>query len=236
LKARFAAGPLKLVKTYGGVVYPSSNVIMRAAFFPTIAASRAGTQLASHASPCATEQECMLLQSFGVSQMKFVPALNAERTSFDDPGSKFAHRDELPVTVVYDRNGKWSSPRGGFRPQPVPDASSAKAFQLLPAFSRRSTIVGWFRLRWIRDAAPTRGERELVRECGEEGRGAVHLVQVLVLHEDDDELVEVVRRLREHGSWTHRAIGNAQKNDSRADEGAEEDEHGHQPGAYNVNP
>src|SRR2546430_2266809 len=92
------------------------------------------------------------------------------------------------------------------------------------------------RLGWVRDAAPTRGERELVRECGEEGRGAVHLVQVLVLHEDDDELVEVVRRLREHGSWTHRAIGNVQEDDSRADEGAEEDEHGHQPGAYNVNP
>src|SRR5256886_14826016 len=99
---------MKLVKTYGGVVYPSSNLIMRAACFPTIAASRAGTQLASHASPCATEQECMLLQSFGVSQMKFVPALNAARTSFDDPGSKFAQRAELPVTVVYDRKDRKS--------------------------------------------------------------------------------------------------------------------------------
>src|SRR5256885_6485880 len=122
---------------------------MRAAFFPTIAASRAGTQLASHASPTETEQECMLLQSFGVSQMKFVPALKDEITCVYDPGSRFAQRAELPVTVVYDRNGKWSSPRGGFRPQPVPDASSAKAFQLLPAFSRRSTIVGWFRFGWL---------------------------------------------------------------------------------------
>src|SRR2546430_14612307 len=101
------------------------------------------------------------------------------------------------------------------------------------AAANESDVV---RLGWVRDAAPTRGERELVRECGEEGRGAVHLVQVLVLHEDDDELVEVVRRLREHGSRSDRAIGNAEENDSRADEGAEEDEHDYQPGAYNVNP
>jgi hypothetical protein len=106
-----------------------------------MAASRAGTQLAIHASPSATEHECMLWQSFGVSQMKFVPALNAERTSFDDPGSSFAHRAEFPVTVVKERNGKWSSPRGGLRPQPDPPASSAKAFHVFPAFSRRSTIV-----------------------------------------------------------------------------------------------
>src|SRR2546423_13612630 len=113
---------------------------MRAAFFPTIGASRAGTQLASHASPCATEQECMLWQSFGVSQMKFVPALNAERTSLDDPGSRFAHRDELPVIVVYERNGKWSSPRGGVRPQTDPLASSGEAFQLFPAVSGGSPV------------------------------------------------------------------------------------------------
>src|SRR2546430_8174577 len=116
---------------------------MRAAFFPTIAASRAGTQLASHASACATEQECMLLQSFGVSQMKFVPALNAERTSFDDPGSRFAHRDELPVIVVKERNGKWSSPRGGVKPQTVTMDASAKNLQIITAFSRRSTVDGW---------------------------------------------------------------------------------------------
>src|SRR5436189_1544457 len=108
-----------------------------AAFFPAIAARRAGTQLAIQASPWATEQECMLLQSFGVSQMKFVPALNALITSVPEPGRRLAQRDGLPVTVVYDRNGKWSSPRGGLRPQPVPLASSAKAFHVWPVFSMR---------------------------------------------------------------------------------------------------
>src|SRR5712691_8041986 len=102
---------------YGGLVYPSSNVIRSAAFFPAMAASRAGTQLASHASPCATEQECMLLQSFGVSQMKFVPALKEEITWVYDPGSRFAHRAALPVTVVYDRKGECCSPRGVLIPQ-----------------------------------------------------------------------------------------------------------------------
>src|SRR5438876_7969732 len=120
-----------------------------AAFFPAIAARRAGTQLAIQASPWATEQECMLLQSFGVSQMKFVPALKALMTSVPVPGRRFAHRDGLLVIVVYDRNGKWSSPRGGSIPQPVPDASSAKAFHVWPVFSIKSTIVGWSRFGWF---------------------------------------------------------------------------------------
>ena len=72
----------------------------------------------------------MLLQSFGVSQMKFVPALKAEMTSLPVPGRSFAHREGLPVIVVYDRKGKWSSPRGGRSPHPLPDASSAKAFHV----------------------------------------------------------------------------------------------------------
>src|SRR2546427_8009965 len=92
------------------------------------------------------------------------------------------------------------------------------------------------RLGRVRDAAPAGGERELVRELGQEGRGAVHLVQVLVLDEDDGELVEGGRRLREHGSRTHRALGGAQQNDPRASEGADEDEHAYPRGAYNVNP
>src|SRR6266704_6874875 len=130
---------------YGGLVYASSNMMMRAAFLPAMANSRFGTQLWIHASPVATEQSCMLLQSFGVSQMKFAPALNALITSLDEPGSRFAHRAELFVIVVYDRNGKWSSPRGGSSEQPVPLASSAKAFHVLLVFSRMSTIVGWSR-------------------------------------------------------------------------------------------
>src|SRR5947207_14188349 len=87
----------------------------------------------------------MLLQSFGVSQMKFVPALKAEITSLPVPGKRFAQRDGLPVIVVYDRKGKWSSPRGGLRPQPVPDASSLPGFHVGPAFSLRWTFGGWCR-------------------------------------------------------------------------------------------
>src|SRR5438552_13821990 len=101
---------------------------MRAAFLPFIADRRSGAQPWRYLSPVATEQECMLLQSFGVSQMKFVPALKAEITSLPVPGKRFAQRDGLPVIVVYDRKGKWSSPRGGLRPQAVPDASSSEAF------------------------------------------------------------------------------------------------------------
>src|SRR5213594_4694084 len=133
----------------GGLVYASSNMMMSAAFLPAMAVSKFGTQLWIHASPVATEQECMLWQSFGVSQMKFVPALNALMTSLYEPGSRFAHRAELFVIVVYDRNGKWSSPRGGLSEQPLPLASSAKAFHVLLVFSRMSTIVGWLRLGWF---------------------------------------------------------------------------------------
>src|SRR2546422_223427 len=64
-------------------------------------------------------------------------------------GSRFAHRAELFLIVVYDRNGKWSSPRGGLSEQPLPLASSANAFHVLLVFSRMSTIVGWLRLGWF---------------------------------------------------------------------------------------
>src|SRR2546422_3268994 len=134
---------------YGGLVYASSNMMMSAALLLAMANSRFGTQLWIHASPVATEQLCMLLQSFGVSQMKFVPASKALMTSLYEPGSRFAHRAESFVIVVYDRNGKWSSPRGGLSEQPDPLASSANAFHVLLVFSRMSTMVGWLRLRWF---------------------------------------------------------------------------------------
>src|SRR5207245_9740745 len=102
-------------------------MMMRAAFLPAMAVSKFGTQLWIHASPVATEHECMLLQSFGVSQMKFVPLLNALMTWVYEPGRRFAQRVEFPVIVVYGRNGKWSSPRGGLIEQPEPLASSAHA-------------------------------------------------------------------------------------------------------------
>src|SRR5438128_11005021 len=117
-------------------------MMMSAALLAAIAVSRLGTQLWIHASPVATVQLCMLLQSFGVSQMKFIPALSALMTSLYEPGSRFAHRAELRVTVVYDRNGKWSSPRGGLVEQPVPLAFSANAFHALRAVSRTATLVG----------------------------------------------------------------------------------------------
>src|SRR2546428_5225793 len=99
---------------FGGLVYASSNMMMRAAFLPAMAVSRLCTQLWIPASPVATEQECMLLQSFGVSQMKFAPPLDALMTSLYEPGSRSAHRAELFLIIVYDRNRNWSSPRAGF--------------------------------------------------------------------------------------------------------------------------
>src|SRR5438067_5896168 len=121
---------MKAVYTRGGLAYPSSYVSMRAARFPFIAVKSWGTQPWSQLSPVETEQECMLLQSFGVSQMKFVPALKALMTCGQVPDSRFAHRDGLPVIVVWDGNGKWSSPRGGWIVDPVPEASSANAFHV----------------------------------------------------------------------------------------------------------
>src|SRR5213593_3596202 len=96
---------------YGGLVYASSNIRMSAAFLPAIAVSRPGTQLWIHASPDDTELSCMLCPSFGVNQMKFVPAFRAVTTSAGPPECRFAHRAGLPVIVVYDRNG--SGPRLG---------------------------------------------------------------------------------------------------------------------------
>jgi len=48
----------------------------------------------------------MLWLSVGVSQMKLVPALRAAVTSVGPPETRFAHRAEFPVIVVYDWNGK----------------------------------------------------------------------------------------------------------------------------------
>src|SRR2546427_10839766 len=121
---------------------------MRAAFLPAIAVSKPGTQLWIRASPDAPELSCMLWPSFGVNQTKFVPAFSAASTSVGPPEWRFAHRDELPVSVVYDRNGKWSSPRSGLMEQPEP-LPSAIAFQVWPEVSIKSTKVGWFRFGWF---------------------------------------------------------------------------------------
>src|SRR6266705_2038587 len=133
---------------YGGLVYASSNMRMSAAFFVPMAVSRPGTQLWIHASPDATELSCMLCPSFGVNQMEFVPAFSAATTSAGPPECRLAHRAELPVIVVYDRNGKWSSPRSGLIEQPEP-LPSAIAFHVWPDVSIRSTNVGWLRFGWF---------------------------------------------------------------------------------------
>src|SRR5207249_12159114 len=90
---------MKAVYTRGGLAYPSSYVSMSAARFPFIAVRSWGTQLWSQLSPVETEQECMLLQSFGVSQMKLVPALKALMTSVPLPGKRLAQREGLAVAV-----------------------------------------------------------------------------------------------------------------------------------------
>src|SRR5438445_12056348 len=54
-----------------------------------------------------------------------------------------AQRPALLLMLVYNRNGKWSPPRGGLKLQdPEPSASSAKAFQVIPAGSNRSIKLG----------------------------------------------------------------------------------------------
>src|SRR5438094_7804268 len=130
------------------LLYASANMPMSGAVFVPVAVNRRGTQLWIHASPDATELSCMLCPSFGVNQMKFVPSFSAATTSVGPPECRFAHRAELPVIVVYDRNGKWSSPRSGLMEQPEP-LPSAIAFQVWPDVSIRSTRVGWFRFGWL---------------------------------------------------------------------------------------
>src|SRR5207249_10241930 len=88
---------MKAVYTRGGLAYPSSNVSMRAARLPLIAVRSWGTQLWSQLSPVETEQECMLLQSFGVSQLKLVAALTALMTSVPLRGKRCGRREGLSV-------------------------------------------------------------------------------------------------------------------------------------------
>src|SRR5256885_16627271 len=125
---------------YGGLVYASSNMRMSAAFFVPMAVSRPGTQLWIHASPDDTELSCMLCPSFGVNQMKFVPAVRAVTTAAGPPEWRFAHLVGVPVIVVYDRNGKWSSPRSGLMEHPEA-RPSAIGCQVWPEVSIRSIDV-----------------------------------------------------------------------------------------------
>src|SRR2546428_14061112 len=105
---------------YGGLVYASSNMRMSAAFLPAIAVSKPGTQLWIHASPDDTELSCMLCPSFGVNQMKLVPAFRAVTTSAGPPEWRFAHRAALPAIGGVDRKGEGSSPSSRLMEQAEP--------------------------------------------------------------------------------------------------------------------
>src|SRR2546427_12482896 len=58
-------------------------------------------------------------------------------------GRRIIKKKRLLLMLVYNRNGKWSPPRGGLKLHvPEPSASSAKAFQVIPAGSNRSIKLG----------------------------------------------------------------------------------------------
>jgi hypothetical protein len=106
-----------------------------------------GTSVDRYESPAAMPQSCMLLQSLGVSQMKFAgfAEFNEFRNSVSDDDvvlRRFAHlAGEFMSAKV--RKAKWSAPLGGLKLQvPEPEASSANACQLSPADSSRSTMFG----------------------------------------------------------------------------------------------
>src|SRR5439155_42063 len=83
------------------------------------------------------------------------------------------------------------------------------------------------RLRGVRGALPVLRERILVRELRHIGGGTVDVRDVMVLHEDDDELVEVARGLRRqvsrlcdrHGSRDRDEARSEQRDDDQEDRG-----------------
>src|SRR5690242_10454519 len=92
----------------------------------------------------------MLSQSFGVSHMKFDGLLlRASTNSVSDDDCvewNFAQRDAVFISLN-SRKPKWSADRGGEKLHvPEPDASSAQACQVSPAFSIRSTMFGAFKV------------------------------------------------------------------------------------------
>ena len=88
----------------------------------------------------------MLLQSLGVSHMKLEGLLSRALTNSESEDDcvewKLAHREALLMSLN-SRKPKWSADRGGLKLQvPEPEASSAQACQVSPAFSIRSTMFG----------------------------------------------------------------------------------------------
>src|SRR6266581_692889 len=157
---------------YGGLVYASSNMRMSAAFLPAIAVSKPGTQLWIHASPGIAGD-----RRVGQEREVILASIRVDRTAGAAP-----FRDRVPGVA----RGLDQVHQGGMiQVRMVPVAAHAEGTR-----AQEGDVV---RLRRIRDARPTLGEGILVRELRHVRGRAVDLVQVLVLHEDDDELIEVVR-------------------------------------------
>jgi len=96
---------------------------------------------------------------------------------------------------------------------------------------RRTTDEGdVVRLRWVRRALPVVGDAVGVRELRHVRGGTVDVRDVMVLEEDDDELVEVVRRLSRNGTGTRSLVRGPNRDDS-GNEGHEAEEDRRRDGA-----
>src|SRR5207253_9083348 len=87
------------------------------------------------------------------------------------------------------------------------------------------------RLRGVRGALPVLRERILVRELRHIGGGTVDVRDVMVLHEDDDELVEVARDLRRHVSRRCDRHGSRDRDEARSEQRDDDQEDRGQGGA-----
>src|SRR2546427_2278393 len=96
------------------------------------------------------------------------------------------------------------------------------------ASANERDVVG---LRGIRDALPVLRERVLVRELGHICGGTVDVRDVMVLHEDDDELVEVARGLRRQVSRRCDRHGSRDRNEARSEQRYDDQEDCDQGGA-----
>src|SRR5437016_7488064 len=87
------------------------------------------------------------------------------------------------------------------------------------------------RLGRVRDALPVLGERVLVRELGHVGRRAIDVRKIVVLHQHDDELVEVARGLRRQVSRPRDRPGSGDRNEPRSEQRHDDEKDGGQSGA-----
>src|SRR5207249_55883 len=117
----------------------------------------------------------------------------------DGTAGAAALRDRVPrVTRGLDQVDQ----RGMVQARMVPVAGDAEG-----ARAHDGDVV---RLGRIRDGRPTFGERVLVCELRHVWGGTVDLVQILALHEDDDELVEIAGGARGNGARTKPVTGSGE--------------------------